>query len=86
MRKNFTYKITLEKDKTTHHLKTLSIVDEEGNDCSDLIEKRNLQLFIDMNDMKETLNWNLACDSSKFKFQWGQGDKRTQIGYAYVIR
>ena len=83
---NFTYKVTLESDNATRRLKTLSIVDNEGNDRSDLIEKRNLQWFIDMHDMEETLNWNLNGDQSKFKFQWWQGDKQTQLGYTYVIR
>lgn len=83
--KNFTYKVTVESDKATQ-LRTLAIVDNDGNDCNKLIESRGVGSFNDVNDMKDTLNWNLACDSSKFQFQWGQGDKQTQLCYAYVTR
>lgn len=84
--KNFTYKVTVESDKATHQLRTLAINDEHGNNCNELIESRGVGSFNDVNDMKDTLNWNLSGDSSKYRFQWGQGDKHTQLGYAYVTR
>lgn len=36
-------------------------------------------------ELKETLNWNLNGDSSKFKFGWGQSGKETSDGYAYIF-
>ena len=84
--KNFTYKVTVESDKATRQLRTLSIEYKDGNGCNKLIESRGVGSFNDVNDMKDTLNWNLNGDSSKFQFQWGQSDKQTQLGYAYVTR
>ena len=84
--KNFNYKITVESDKATRQLRTLSVKDKDGNDCNKLIESRGVGSFNDVNDMKDTLNWNLNGDSSKYKFQWGQGDNQTHLGYAYVTR
>ena len=84
--KNFNYKVTVESNKATRQLRTLAIEDNDGNDCNKFIESRGVGSFNDVNDMKDTLNWNLNGDSSKYNFQWGQGDKHTQLGYAYVTR
>ena len=82
--KNFNYKVTVESDKATRKLRTLAIEDKYGKDCNKLIESRGVGSFNDVNDMEDTLNWNLNGDSSKFQFQWGQDDNQTQLGYAYV--
>ena len=84
--KNFNYKVTVESNKATRQLRTLAIDDNYGNNCNKLIESRGVGSFNDVNDMKDTLNWNLNGDSSKYKFQWGQCSKQTQLGYAYVTR
>ena len=38
-----------------------------------------------MEDMKETLNWNLNGDGSKYQFKWGQGTKDCTEGVAYIF-
>ena len=48
------------------------------------IAERGIERFGDLNDMTETLNWNLNGDSSKFKFVWGQSGRSGSTGYAYV--
>lgn len=49
------------------------------------IKERGITHFLNMNDMKETLNWNLNGDSSKYQFKWGQSSKDTTEGVAYVF-
>ena len=48
------------------------------------IAERGIERFGDLNDMTETLNWNLNGDSSKFKFVCGQSGRSGSTGYAYV--
>lgn len=38
-----------------------------------------------MNDVKETLNWNLNGDDSKYQFKWRQSGKEISEGYAYIL-
>ena len=38
-----------------------------------------------MDDVKETLNWNLNGDDSKYQFKWGQSGKGISEGYAYIF-
>lgn len=49
------------------------------------IKERGITHFLNMNDMKETLNWNLNGDSSKYQFKWWQSSKDTTEGVAYVF-
>lgn len=49
------------------------------------IKERGITHFLNMNDMKEVLNWNLNGDSSKYQFKWGQSSKDTTEGVAYVF-
>ncbi len=38
-----------------------------------------------LDDLKEDLNWMLNGDSSKYQFEWGQSEKDTSVGTAYVF-
>lgn len=71
-------------DKT---IRTVSVYDnrEQKEWCKDRIEERGIESFINMEDMKETLNWNLNGDSSKFQFSWGQSSKGSTDGTAYIF-
>ena len=35
--------------------------------------------------VKETLNWNLNGDSSKYQFKWGRSGKETTQGKVYIF-
>lgn len=35
------------------------------------IKERGIQYFLNMDDVKETLNWNLNGNDSKYQFKWG---------------
>ncbi len=43
------------------------------------------QTYKDLDELKETLNWNLAGDSSKYRFMWGQSGRITSTGAAYIF-
>ena len=48
------------------------------------ISERGIISFLDIQDLKETLNWNLNGDSSKYQFKWGMTGK-TSEGIAYIF-
>ena len=49
------------------------------------IKERGITYFLNMDDMKETLNWNLNGNSKKYQFKWGQSSKDTTEGIAYIF-
>ena len=74
--------VTVHSDKRTRHLHTVSIYDVKA-DCykpESFIENRGISWFLDLADLKETLNWNLGGDPAKYCFQWGTPG----TGYAYI--
>lgn len=77
--------ITVESDKRT--IKTISVFDNRTNEfwTSDRIQERGIEQFLDLADMKETLNWNLNGDELKYQFKWGQSGKETSEGVAYIF-
>ena len=68
-------------------IQTLSIYDHRTKKfwSEERIEERGIKYFCTISDMKETLNWNANGDSSKYQFKWGQSNKETSIGYAYIF-
>ncbi|MBE7009489.1 MAG: hypothetical protein E7422_10265 [Ruminococcaceae bacterium] len=49
------------------------------------IAERGIEWFLNLADLKETLNWNLNGDEAKYQFQWGQSAPRGSEGVAYVF-
>ena len=49
------------------------------------IRERGVKNFNDLQDLKDTMNWNLNGDSGKFRFQWGQSGRSGSTGYAYIF-
>lgn len=78
--------IEIESHKKTKQLTTKSIFDNrtQQNWTLEQIQERGVQCFDNLEDMKETLNWNLNGDSSIYQFKWGQSGKLTTTGYAYI--
>lgn len=80
--------VTVESDKKTKRLKTVSVFDNRINQdtTEEVLESApSVKNFSDIDDMKESLNWCLAGDSSKYSVKFGQGNKETQIGYVYIF-
>ena len=85
---NAKFVVTLESNKNTHKLKTISIFDNRVNrDRTEDVHKDKpaLKSFGDLADMKESLNWCLYCDDTKYRVKFGQGNKETQLVYAYLF-
>lgn len=74
-------------NKTTKEIETISVFDNRTGEywSKERIEERGITKFLHLDDLKETLNWNLNGDSSKFQFKWGQSGKETSDGTAYVF-
>lgn len=79
--------IRVESDKATRRIRTVSIFDNRTQKfwSEDQIKERGCEWFLDLNDLKETLNWNLNGDSSKYQFTWGQSSKEKSEGVAYIF-
>lgn len=84
---NAKFIVTVESDKKTRTIKTSSILDNrtQKNLTEDYIHERGIEYFLNMNDLKETLNWNLNGDSEKYQFKWGQSGSKTTEGRAYIF-
>ena len=79
--------VTVESDKLTHRITTVSAFDNRTQQylTDDYIKARNIKSFLDLDDLKQTLNWNLYGDSSKYQFKWGQSGKERTEGRAYIF-
>ena len=66
---------------------TLSVYDNRTQAywTQDRIRERGITWFLDLADMKETLNWNLNGNAQKFQFKWVQSGKTTSQGISYVF-
>ena len=74
-------------NKKTKRVETVSVFDNRTQNFWSLerIKERGILEFLHVEDMKESLNWNLNGDSRKFQFKWGQSSKTETEGIAYVF-
>jgi len=49
------------------------------------IKERGIERFISLDDLKESLNWNLNGNASLYQFKWGQGSTEETEGIAYIF-
>ena len=79
--------VNVESNKQDKSIKTTSVFDNRTNEywTEEHILERGIYFFINAEDLKETLNWNLNGDSSKYQFKWGQSGKDKSDGRAYVF-
>lgn len=79
--------INIESNKHTKEIKTVSVFDSRTQKywTEEQIKERGIVRFLNLSDLKETLNWNLNGDSSKYQFKWGQSGKNISEGVAYVF-
>ena len=80
--------IKVRGDKATKQIETISVYDNRIGEYlgDEYIRDRGIKSFLNVEDLKETLNWNLNGDSSKYQFKWGQRDKNFVEGVAYVFQ
>ena len=79
--------IRVEGNKHTKKIITRDVFDNRTQSywTDEHIRERGIKKFINIEDMIESLNWNLNGDSSKFQFKWGQGTKDCTEGVAYIF-
>ena len=79
--------VAVESNRETGRIRTVSVYDNRTGSYwePDRIAERGILCFMNMNDMKETLNWNLNGDDSKYQFGWGQSGKLSSEGKAYIF-
>lgn len=49
------------------------------------VKERGIETFLDFEDMKASLNWNLNGNGSKFQFRWGPHTRTRNSGVAYIF-
>ena len=78
--------VEIESDRKTGRIKTVSVFDNRTQKywSVDQIQERGIVWFLNLTDMKETLNWNLNGDRAKYQFKWGQSCKKRSSGVAYI--
>lgn len=79
--------VAVESEKKTHKIKTVFVFDNRTKKywSEKQIKERGILDFLHIDDLKETLNWNLNGDSSKYQFKWGQSSKTKSEGRAYIF-
>lgn len=79
--------VTVESDRQTGRINTISVFDNRTQEfwTKKHIKERGIVWFMNTDDIKETLNWNLCGDSSKYQFKWGQSNKLKSTGIAYIV-
>lgn len=79
--------VTVRSNKGSKEIETVSIFDnrKDRNLTDEEIQERGVKSFLNLQDLKETLNWNLNGDSSKYQFKWGQSGKYDSEGRAYIF-
>lgn len=79
--------VTVEAHRGNGEIRTISVFDNRTNEYwpEERIQERGISWFLSLGDMKETLNWNLNGDDSKYQFKWGQTGKGISEGRAYIF-
>ena len=79
--------VAVRGNKYTGIIRTISVFDNRTQQYlpREYICERGIVWFLNMDDMKETLNWNLNGNSSKFQLKWGQTAKGSSEGLAFVF-
>ena len=91
MRTKILYKakliVKIESNRDTKSIQTTSVYDnrEQAYWTKERIIERGITNFMNLDDLKETLNWCLNGDSSKYQFTWGKSLGKISEGVAYIF-
>lgn len=79
--------IKVDSDRIKGIITTVSVFDNRTHEywSKDKIQERGIIYFLNIQDMKETLNWNLNGDESKYQFKWEQSGSKHSEGIAYIF-
>ena len=80
--------IKVDSDRREGIITTVFVFDNRTQEywSKDKIQERGIEYFLNIQDMKETLNWNLNGDESKYQFKWGQSRSKHSEGIAYIFQ
>lgn len=78
--------VTVRSEKSDRAIRTVSVFDNRTQRywSEEEIYKRGIERFLDLQDMKQTLNWNLNGDEKKYQFMWGKTAGGISEGRAYI--
>ncbi len=84
---NAKFIVKVEGNKKTKKIRTIEVFDNRTQRfwTDEQISERGIEEFLNVEDLKETLNWNQNGDSSRYQFKWGQSAKEVSEGLAYVF-
>lgn len=79
--------VDVQSNKKEQSITTLSVFDNRTKKLwtDKQIEERGIISFLNVANMKETLNWNLNGDDTKYQFKWRQSGKTFSQGRAYIF-
>ena len=83
--------VTVESNKHAEgpiKIKTLSVFDNRTQKSwtdAQIAERGLNSGFLNVADMKMSLNWNLNGDESKYQVKWGQSARGVSRGVAYIF-
>lgn len=74
-------------NKAEGFIATLQVYDNRTKEYWPLeeIENRGIRQFMDEDDLKETLNWCMNGDSSKYCLKWELSNPYQAYGKAYIF-
>lgn len=74
--------------KGSKELETVNIFDRRIGSSwpEDRIKERGCMYFGGLDDLKDTTNWCLNCDDSKYVFQWIIVGREYAVGKAYLTK
>lgn len=81
--------VTIESDKNKGIIKTVSVYDNRTQSYwePEQIKERGICNFLNLADVKESLNWNLNGDEAKYQFGWlGKSRNKIFTGVAYIFQ
>ena len=75
--------VTIKRDGGQFKFRAVSVFDNRTRSfwTDEQIHERGIERFLNFDDLKETLNWNLNGDGSKFRFRWCESGE----GRAYIF-
>lgn len=78
--------VTVESEHNSETIVTIKVFDTRTQSfwTTDQIKERGIERFLNIEDMKESLNWNLYGNSSHYGFEWTNSDKKKSTGIAYI--
>lgn len=74
--------VTLQSQRGSNSLQTVSVYDNRINAewSEEKIKNRGIEKFSNMDDAKETINWCVDGDSTKYQFIWAHNGSTTSTG------